>query len=119
MHLNHAKKTEIRGGKGNEPVCPSDPPGETGIAGQSGGAETFAGRISGTAGSREAFDRVDRLCIIAGGIVSQLIADAESQLANARACVEWYQQEEAKALQRLEHLRQLQQGDGSNDILNQ
>lgn len=46
---------------------------------------------------------------IAGKIVSQLIKEAEDQLDNARACIKWYEDEEQKALQKIEELRQLEQ----------
>lgn len=45
---------------------------------------------------------------LAGGILAQLIKDAETRLSEARECVEWYQQEEQKQLQRLEELRALE-----------
>lgn len=44
---------------------------------------------------------------IAGGILDQLIADAEDQLAKTRACIDWYQQEELEKVARLENLKRL------------
>lgn len=42
-------------------------------------------------------------------MLSQLIADAESQLEESIECVVWYQRKEAKDKQRLASLLQLQQ----------
>ena len=46
---------------------------------------------------------------VAGGIVSQLIAQAEDQLREAQECISWYQRSEEKIQRQLENLRQLQE----------
>lgn len=45
---------------------------------------------------------------LAGGILARLIKDAEERLNEARACIQWYQDEEKKQLVRLDELKQLQ-----------
>jgi hypothetical protein len=45
---------------------------------------------------------------ISGGILIQLIQDAEDQLEQAEACIKWYEDEKRKIQQRLDNLRQLQ-----------
>lgn len=45
---------------------------------------------------------------IAGGILKQLIAQAEDQLREARACISWYQEAEEKAERQLSNLLELQ-----------
>lgn len=45
---------------------------------------------------------------IAGGILEQLVIQAEEQLREAAECIEWYQRSFEKAQRQLENLRQLQ-----------
>lgn len=45
---------------------------------------------------------------LAGGILKQLIHQAENQLREARACISWYQEAEEKAEQQLANLLELQ-----------
>lgn len=45
----------------------------------------------------------------AGGILDQLIKDAENRLEKAQACIEWYEDEKQEALERLENLRHLKE----------
>lgn len=46
---------------------------------------------------------------IAGGILSQLIQQAEDQLREAEECISWYERAKEKAQRQVENLRQLQQ----------
>lgn len=47
--------------------------------------------------------------LLLGGILSQLVLDAEQRLGEVRECIEWYQREEEKQLARLNELRKLAQ----------
>jgi hypothetical protein len=42
---------------------------------------------------------------LVGKIYGRLVREAEDRLAEARACIDWYQAEEQKQLQKLEELR--------------
>lgn len=44
-----------------------------------------------------------------GGILTQLIEQAEDQLRETQECISWYQRAEEKARKQLENLKQLQQ----------
>lgn len=44
---------------------------------------------------------------VVGGILSQLVLDAENRLAETRECIEWYQREAQKCEARLNQLRAL------------
>lgn len=57
----------------------------------------------------------DQCIDITGGILAQLIADAEDQLGEARACIEWYQEKEKEQLKRLENLQKLYQQQREQD----
>lgn len=46
---------------------------------------------------------------LAGGILDQLIKDAEDQLAKTEACIEWYEDEKKERLQRLDNLKRLRE----------
>lgn len=48
-----------------------------------------------------------RIGIVFGGIVGQLITDAENRLAEMEECVDWYQREVEKSRRRLQELRAL------------
>jgi len=80
----------------------------TSITSGEGGAKQAGGQ-PGLLGQRVAGKNREGefVLLITGGIVTQLIRDAERQLGNARASVEWYQREEEEALQRVRELRQL------------
>ncbi|WP_416671606.1 hypothetical protein [Egbenema bharatensis] len=45
---------------------------------------------------------------ITGGILEQLIQDAEDQLQSSVECIEWYEREREKHQERLNNLKQLQ-----------
>ncbi len=51
--------------------------------------------------------REERIRDLAGGIVSQLVKQAERRLGNAEACITWYENERQEALAELEELRNL------------
>lgn len=44
-----------------------------------------------------------------GGILDQMIVDCEDRLAEAKACIEWYQNVQERELKRRENLRQLEE----------
>lgn len=46
---------------------------------------------------------------LAGGILTQLISQAEDQLREAEECISWYERAKEKARKQLENLKQLQQ----------
>lgn len=88
------------------------------------GGGSGVGQTSGIVESQPfGTDRDDRagasesiLSAVSGGILAQLIDDAEDQLEQANACIQWYEDERQKVLGRLENLRQLQslQSDNPN-----
>jgi len=59
-------------------------------------------RVSG-GDSAESFE----VGFVLGGILSQLVLDAENRLAETRECIEWYEREAKKCEKRLEQLRTL------------
>lgn len=71
-----------------------------------GTESTGSGVISGRA-TRDDRAQSFRIGIVFGGIVGQLIADAENRLAEMEECVGWYQREVEKSRQRLQELRAL------------
>lgn len=46
---------------------------------------------------------------VAGGVIEQLIIDAEDRLKVARECIDWYKREEETALARLDNLEKLRE----------
>jgi hypothetical protein len=93
-----AWRTEIR-----ESLCPADANSEGGSGESSSGAGNLSGRSFGE-------DRPAKSTLkLFGGILAQLIQDAEVQLGKAQECVEWYQREVAELQTRLENLKRLQQ----------
>ena len=77
--------------------------GKSAVAPESSGAEHFGVRTDRT-GRTGGIPRGG----IAGGILEQLVAQAEDQLREAAECIEWYQRSLEKAQRQLENLRQLQ-----------
>lgn len=65
----------------------------------------FGDRIVGTVGTGP---HSNYLVLLTGGIISQLIADAEDRLGQSEECIEWYVREKEENLKRLENLRKLQ-----------
>lgn len=63
-------------------------------------------RTAGTVRSRSDCDFTSSF---AGGILDQLIKDAENRLEKAQAGIDWYESEKQEALQRLENLRRLRE----------
>lgn len=47
------------------------------------------------------------ITLVTGGIVAQLVRQAERRLGNVEACITWYEQEKQDAQQELEELKQL------------
>lgn len=76
--------------------------GGTGEAG--GGSGSFG---SGTSGISRAGQTTDNP--IVGGILSQLIDDAEKDVERTQECIEWYQRELEEKTQRLEDLKRLRE----------
>ena len=75
--------------------------------------EAATGEVGGASGNVDV-----RLCgdaaslpfgygVLIGGILTQLMADAEARLGEMRECVDWYQREVQKCEQRLSDLQQL------------
>lgn len=90
---------------------PDDTRGEGGIGGSSLTDGSVSGGVDGASRTQTATGSA-----ITGGIIAQLINDAENQLGKTRACIEWYQEEEQERLERLENLKRLAQlADQSQD----
>jgi hypothetical protein len=53
---------------------------------------------------------------IAGGILARLISDAHDRLEEVRECIEWYQQEERRQLERIADFEALQASADSEPI---
>lgn len=95
---------QIWGAEGGADAAPADSHGE--------GEVTRASRPPEHLGFRT--DRAD--CTggiprggVTGGILSQLISQAEDQLREAEECISWYERAKQKAHKQLENLKQLQQ----------
>ncbi|MEP6517437.1 hypothetical protein [Microcoleus vaginatus] len=92
-----------RGNEGNERIRPDSDSSET------------AGRAStGTRTQRFQPDRKDSeegnfLSHAVGGMLDQLIDDAEKQLVKSRECIVWYREEEKEYEQKLNNFRRLKQ----------
>lgn len=71
-------------------------------------AEREGGESGAVGGRFRGDDRTFGTAIILGGILGQLIKDAEHRLAETEECVAWYQREAEKAKERLTELRSLQ-----------
>lgn len=95
----------IRGTEVREIPGPIDPTGEEWAGVNSNNDGNFSSGIIGETRPRRYSD-YDRLT---GGIITQLIKDAEDQLGEARACIEWYGKKEQEQLERLENFRKLQE----------
>ncbi|MBL1177835.1 hypothetical protein [Pantanalinema sp. GBBB05] len=79
------------------------------IGGSDSGTEGFSGTVQSEleripGGIRE--EEVSNITLL-GGIVSQLIRQAEDKLANAEECLEWYEREKQRATSDLQHLKDL------------
>jgi hypothetical protein len=94
------------GGENTRGVRSTDPAGETRARGFGEIARDLSQRIAGETRSRSI---PGSTISISGGILTQLIQDAESQLEKTRATIEWYQSEEQEQLQRLESLQRLRE----------
>jgi hypothetical protein len=79
-------------------------PSEAGTRGTSGGVENIG--IGHAGAGRAAESSISSS--LGGKIIAQLIQEAEDQLGVARKCIEWYVEEEQKALNKLQQLKQLQ-----------
>ncbi|MBD1939103.1 hypothetical protein [Microcoleus sp. FACHB-68] len=100
-------KGEARGtrtDKGSEDLRPSNPGRQEGIGRDSSQHEYLSGGSAGEIGQRQDTHYVATLT---GGVIGQLILDAEDRLKVARECIEWYVREEEKELSRLDNLRKL------------
>lgn len=95
-----ARAAEIR-----EPVCPDHATSE----GSSGDTSSTARDIGFGVARTDSAGSDFLPPSIVGKIITQLIKEAEDQLGNAKACIKWYEDEEQKALVKLEELRQLEQ----------
>lgn len=107
MNQNNAKneartiRSEEVGGLAYSP----DSRREAGAGLYSGSNGDFSSRISGTPGAGA---NPNFLALLTGGIISQLIADAEDRLGQSQECIEWYEREKQENVKRLENLRKLQ-----------
>ncbi len=103
MGNDHAEiRTSGRTETTNEPLTNANSKG--GIAEDGGRVGHFGIGASGT-------HRTERVPAdpITGGILSQLIAQTESQLAKARDCIDWYEREAKEFQDQLDNLKHLQQ----------
>lgn len=72
----------------------------------SGGTDgSFSDRNTGTPGTGP---HTDFFSLLTGGIISQLITDAEDRLGQSQECIEWYEREKEENIKRLENLKKLQ-----------
>jgi hypothetical protein len=94
-------RTEENGGVSYTPVAGR----KEGAGVYSGSSGDFSIRTFGAPGSGS---HPNYLALLTGGIISQLIADAEDRLGKTRECIEWYEREEDEDLARLENLKKLQ-----------
>jgi hypothetical protein len=89
------------------PAAANDPHGTKPPEGQGSGG----GECVGTAGTGSALG----VAFLFGGIVAQLIQDAEDRRAEVVDCIDWYQRELEKCDRRLESLKTLAQSIQSAD----
>jgi hypothetical protein len=87
---------------GSTPSAENDANGVAATQGESG---AFGVVDSGLSRNGSPFDSRP----ITGGIIAQLIADAEDRLGEMEECVVWYRKEVAKAQKRIAELKELQQ----------
>ncbi|MEO0487949.1 MAG: hypothetical protein AAFZ49_00145 [Cyanobacteria bacterium J06659_2] len=69
------------------------------VEGESGGDASLPNRVPGIDGSI-------RTAFWVGGIVAQLIRDANDRLGEVEECIEWYQREAVKCRERLTELEE-------------
>lgn len=85
-------------------LCEADPEGQGGIEANGSEPGAISGRVFRS--DRTGAD-TSRLFFLAGGILSQMVRDAETHLAEMKECVRWYEAKVAAAEQRVTHLRGL------------
>lgn len=74
----------------------------------SGSASVREGNIAGgISGEDRKEGDFDIHVSLTGGIIAQLIRDAEIQLGKTRDCIRWYEDEEQEQLERLKNLQRL------------
>lgn len=107
MSKNNAKSQEstIRRTQKSGDESATDPGGQEGTDRISGKDEDIPIGITGTIGARK---NSNRFAAVTGGIVAQLIRDAEDRLTKAKECIDWYEREKGEEEKRLEDLRSLQ-----------
>lgn len=94
----------VRGTKIRKAICPSDTYSEGGAGAVGGESEYLSGGIAGTSG-----EGTSQRPSLLGGILAQLIDDAEDRLGKAQECIGWYQREVEELQARLEKLKRLRQ----------
>lgn len=91
---------------GTEVGSTSTPTNDTnGVATAQGEGRTSRAVDSGLSGNGGPLGTVP----VIGGIIAQLIADAEDRLGEMEECVVWYRKEVSKAQKRIAELRELKQ----------
>lgn len=98
------KPWEVRGVKVEFVVSPPNTDSEGQALGEGSGSGCQHVRVNREGGS-EGFPGG----LLFGGILTQLIEQAEDQLREAQECISWYERAEEKARKQLENLKQLQQ----------
>ncbi len=99
----YGSQTEVRG---THTGCDGN---SAGIGDRNPGSLSGKTEYSGTLGSHRANDSTgSALIALIGGMLSQLIGQVESQLAETDECIDWYVNQKNKLLSQLEGLRQLQ-----------
>jgi hypothetical protein len=93
IEAQRARASENRGLKRT-----AQPGGEGGVDPNCSGDEYLGQRTVGAFGAGEA---------LVGGILAQLIQDAEDRLGEAEECITWYQREKQKQVRRLATYRDL------------
>ena len=102
MYERNAQSSSPQGEEGRGNQYPNFPNGQGGSSEASGQYADFGERVSGVTGPWR-----DYIALLTGGILGQLIQQAEGRLANAQACIEWYEEELKKAQAELDYFRQL------------
>lgn len=105
MNVNAERETrEVRSTEDGATTGANDAGRKGGPRSTSGSSEHIGVRASGAVGPWGNLPNA-----VAGGIISQLIADTRDRLAEAEECITWYTRERDKCLKRLENLEHLQQ----------
>lgn len=102
-HHAQSKSQGTGGTEDGEPIRSTQPESKGGNQPTSTGAESVSRGTAGT--TRSPGIAGDP---ITGGILSQLIAQTESQLAKARDCIDWYEREAKEFQDQLDNLKHLQ-----------